>query len=160
MKRTINEKEHNINPSANLSGANLSSANLSGADLHGANLSGTDLHGADLSGAKNIPPLAAAQLAIIPAGTLVVYKKCTEGIVILQIPAKAKRSNATGRKCRAEYALVLTTPSHKPAHSQYDPTCTYTEGETVHPATWDANRWKECGSGIHFFLTQEEANAY
>ena len=45
---------------------------------------------------------------IVPEGELVGWKKLWEGkIARLRIPAEAKRSNATGRKCRAEFAVVL-----------------------------------------------------
>ena len=150
---------------ANLSGANLSGANLYMADLSRANLSGaylsrTNLFEATLSSTKNIPTLLSAQLTIVPQGTLLVYKKCIEGIVTLKIPTHAKRSNATTRKCRAEYAVVINTPEHKPARSRFDIDFLYEEGKTVRADIWDDNRWNECSGGIHFFLTKEEAEAY
>ncbi len=149
---------------AALTGAVLTDAALTGADLRhadltGAVLTGAVLTGADLTSAK-IPPLAAAQTSICPDGILTVYKKCREGIVTLQIPANAARSNATGRKCRAEYADVLETPNHEPAHSQHDSSFQYVEGKTVRPAEWCADRWQECAGGIHFFLTRIEAENY
>jgi len=57
MKRTINGKEYNIEPGANLQGANLygadlKQANLYGADLKQANLQGAYLQGAYLQGAN------------------------------------------------------------------------------------------------------------
>ena len=150
---------------ANLSGADLSAADLRGAYLRGANLRGADLRGANLSGAnlsgaKNIPSLAAAQASICAEGALIGYKKTARGIVKLQIPADAARSNATGRKCRAEFALVLETPDHEPAVSSHDSGFIYREGETVRPHEWCTDRWQECAGGIHFFLTRIEAENY
>ena len=150
---------------ANLSDANLRDANLSDAYLRGANLSdaylrGANLRGADLRGAKNIPAIVAAQTNICAQGTLRVYKKAREGIVILEIPANAARSNATGRKCRAEFAVVISTPDDKLAHSSHDSTFTYCPGAVVRPDAWCTDRWQECASGIHFFLTREEAEQY
>jgi hypothetical protein len=105
---------------ANLSGANLSGADLSGADLSGAvlrsadlsradlsradlsgaDLSRADLSRADLSGAKNIPDYVRAVTCILPDGPIIGWKKCNDGVIVkMQIPAKAKRSNATGREC-------------------------------------------------------------
>ena len=52
MKKTINNVEVDISPSADLRGANLRGANLYGADLYGADLYGADLYGANLSGAN------------------------------------------------------------------------------------------------------------
>ena len=151
---------------AYLEGANLTGAYLTGANLTGANLRGANLTGANLTGAKGIPLLVEKQLSITTPDTKIVYKKCNEGVVVLELPANAARSNATGRKCRAEYAIVLSLPEVKgkeieEAHSLYDPSFVYRKGETVHPLTpWCEDRWQECASGIHFFLTREEAEAF
>ena len=120
-----------------------------------------NLHGADLHGAKNIPELIAAQLSILADGALIVYKKCIEGIVTLRIPVDASRSNATGRKCRASKAVVISTPGGKAAHSRHAESFTYIPGATVATRQpFDTDRWNECGSGIHFFLSKIEAEKY
>ena len=157
--------------SANLSGANLSGVNLSRADLSRADLSSADLSGADLSGvnlsranlrgAKNAE-YAAAITCIVPEGTLIGWKKLAGGMIAkLEIPAEAKRSNATERKCRAEFAKVLAIydGDHEvmSGYSQYDNNFIYTVGQTVRPDKWDENRWAECSNGIHFFITRLEA---
>ena len=136
---------------ADLRGTNLRYANLRDADSSGANLSD-----ADLSGAK-IDALTSARLAIVPEGTIIGWKKLAGGIICkLEIPTDAKRSNATGRKCRANMAKVLDGKGV----SQYDPSFSYEPGKTVVCNKWDPDRWVECGGGIHFFLTREEAEAY
>ena len=179
----INGKEFNINPGADLRSANLYNANLRGADLRdvnlrGANLNYADLCGADLScadlrsanlnyadlrganlrGANNIPLLTAAQLNICAEGDIIGYKKLNSGkICKILIPQDAKRSNATTRKCRAEYAIVLEGEGV----SQHDSNFTYKVGETIRPTEpFCEDRWQECASGIHFFLTREEAENY
>ena len=146
---------------ADLSEADLSGADLSRANLLGANLSGANLSRANLSVAKNIPPLP--WTTIVPEGDLIVYKKINvptgTAIAKLLIPKEAKRSNATGRKCRAEWAIVLECP--KEAVSQYDSSFKYEMGTTIRPKNgWDDNRWNECAPGIHFFLTRQEAEEY
>jgi uncharacterized protein YjbI with pentapeptide repeats len=142
---------------ADLSNADLSYAVLRGADLHDADLSYANLSGAVLRGAENIPALAAAQLAILSDGEIFGYKKLANGSVAkLRIPADAQRSNATGRKCRCDFADVLEGEGH----SQHDPDFYYRVGERVQCHEWDPDRWSECGGGIHFFLTREEAEAY
>ena len=146
---------------ADLSRADLSRADLSGADLSRADLSRADLSGANLSGAKN----AALSLAmtIVPAqGDLVAWKKLREGVAELRIPREARRSNATGRKCRAEYAVVVSLPDGcEVGHSLHDGTFEYRVGETVQPREpWCEDRWQECASGIHFYITREEAEAH
>ena len=148
---------------ANLRGANLRGADLRDADLRGANLSGADLRDADLSGAKNVPDYVTAITSIVSEGDLVVYKQLQHGdIATLKIPASARRSNATGRKCRAEYAEVLAIQdldgnAKECGVSRYDFRFVYRVGETVHPHEWCEDRWQECAGGIHFYLTRHEA---
>jgi uncharacterized protein YjbI with pentapeptide repeats len=149
---------------ANLSGANLFRANLSRADLSGSNLSGADLSGANLYGANlynaMLDEIASARLSIVPQeGAFVAFKKIHEGIVKLLIPETAKRSNATERKCRASEVIVLELPPGIACgHSLHDWNFTYTRGCTVKPKEdFCEDRWQECGSGIHFYLTREEA---
>ena len=153
---------------ADLRGANLSYADLRGADLRDANLSGADLsdadlRGADLRGAENVPDYVTAITSIVSEGDLVVYKQLQHGdIATLKIPASARRSNATGRKCRAEYAEVLAIQdldgnAKECGGSRYDGGFVYRVGETVHPHEWCEDRWQECAGGIHFYLTRYEA---
>ena len=154
-----NLREANLRE-ADLSGANLSEANLSEAYLSGANLSG-----ANLRGAKNAD-LAWALTIVAPQGDLVAWKKVktpddTPCIVKLKIPAEAKRSNATGRKCRAEWAEVLEVIGAEYAISKgHGPDTEYRPGQIVRPDSWDDDRWEECSHGIHFFITREEAEAW
>jgi hypothetical protein len=154
---------------ADLSGANLFGANLFGADLSRAKLFGANLFGADLSraklfGAENVE-LAIAMTVITPQGDLIGWKKCRAEtgfcIVKLHIPADAKRSNASGRKCRAEYAKVIEVIGAEKGLSHYDDGKTeYIAGAEIRPDRFDENRWDECSNGIHFFITREEAEAY
>jgi hypothetical protein len=146
---------------ANLYGANLRGADLRGADLYGADLSGADLYGADLYGAKNAE-LVWAQTSIVPDhGPLFGWKICENNVLVrLFIPSKARRSNATGRKCRAERAKVLEVIGAEIGISKHDSTFTYKTGQWVRADKWDENRWEECSGGIHFFLTRIEAENY
>jgi hypothetical protein len=142
---------------ADLRGADLRDANLRDADLRGADLRDANLYGANLRGA-NLPDLVVAQLSILPEGDLIGYKKLSGDVICrIKIPADAKRSNATGRKCRAEYAIVLEGEGF----SKHDNKFKYVVGETVRPRkAWCEDRWQECDSGIHFFLTKIEAENY
>jgi Family of unknown function (DUF5758)/Pentapeptide repeats (8 copies) len=159
-------------PVANLFGANLAGANLAGAYLAGADLSGANLSEADLSGAylhmanlsrvKNAELSMARTLIVPESGSFVGWKKCSYGVLVkVGIPSSAKRSNATGRKCRADKVEVLEiTGGHKAAVSTYDANFVYTLGKIVTCDRWEENRWVECGGGIHFFLTRVEAENY
>jgi hypothetical protein len=156
---------------ADLSRAVLSGADLSRADLSGANLSGADLSGAVLSRAKNIPDYVQAVTSILPDGPIIGWKKCNDGVIVkMQIPAKAKRSNATGRKCRAEYVKVLAlydcssetklAADTVAVTSAHGPTTEYRKGHIVKPDSFDEDRWKECSHGVHFFISRLEAEEY
>ena len=159
--------------SANLRSANLSGANLYGADLYGADLYGADLYGADLrsanlsganlSGAKNAELVIARTLIVPESGQFVGWKKCRDGVIVkLGIPSSAKRSNASGRKCRAEYAKVLEIfgSDGKTAVSSHDSNFVYKLGKIARPDKWEEDRWQECAGGIHFFITRIEAENY
>ena len=151
---------------ADLSGAYLSGANLSHAKLSGANMTGAYLYGADMSGANmtgtSNADLLFAQLSIVPEHVpFFAWKKCRDKVLVrLFIPSKAKRSNATGRKCRAERAKVLEVIGAEVGVSLHDKNFTYKVGQWVRADKWDDNRWNECSSGIHFFLTRVEAENY
>ena len=151
---------------ADLQGADLYGANLRGADLYGADLRGADLRGADLWGAKNVPFLP--WTIIVPeCGSFVGWKKVGAYIIKLKILDDAKRSNATGRKCRCSAAEVLEIQNLDGTKSDIDrihnDNCCgadYIVGEIVTPDSFDDDRWNECSHGIHFFITRQEAVEY
>ena len=148
---------------ANLRGANLDGANLEGANLWGANLWGANLRGANLKGAKNVKfPIACPE-----EGEFIAFKKASGYIVTLKITADAKRSSATGRKCRCSKAEVvsITTLDGKDSginevKSSYDKNFIYKIGEIVEVDNFCEDRWNECSAGIHFFITRQEAVDY
>ena len=149
-----------------LQSTNLQNANLDGANLQNANLRDADLRGADLSGAKNIPDLS--WTSIVPeCGSFIGWKKVGKFIIKLKILESAKRSNATGRKCRCSAAEVLeiqyldgTKAGFNKIHNNRFCGADYIVGEIVTPDSFDDNRWNECSNGIHFFITRQEAVDY
>lgn len=149
---------------ANLRGANLREAILQGANLYGANLHGANLREAELKGAYNIPFVP---MACPDTGTFVAWKKANGCIVKLEIPADARRSSATGRKCRCDKAKVIEiqeldgSPSElTEVASGYDRNFVYRVGEIAEEPKYNENRWKECAPGIHFFINRQEAVDY
>ena len=118
--------------SANLRSADLYGANLRSANLYRANLRSADLSGANLSGAKNTEK-AYQQTTIVPEfGPFHGWKKCQNNVLIqVAVGAKAKRSNATGRKCRAEYVKVLQVIGAEVGISKYDNKTEYRDGQDV-----------------------------
>ena len=146
---------------ANLRGANLRGADLRGANLCGANLRGADLHGADLRGAKG------CYLSCPTEGSFIGWKKASGHIVKLRIPEDARRSSATGHKCRCDKAYVMeiqnmdgTKATEDTVRSDHDKNFVYTVGATVEVPDFDDNMWSECAPGIHFFIDRRAAVEY
>ena len=148
---------------ADLYEADLRGANLKRANLRWANLKGANLYEADLSEAKIDWPLICPE-----KGSFIGYKKCRGGLIVeLEIPEDALRSSATTRKCRCSKAKVLSITNldgskseSTEAASNRDSSFVYKVGETVEVTNFDPNRWNECSTGIHFFVTREEAEKY
>lgn len=147
---------------AYLRGADLSDADLSGANLRGADLTGACLRGANLRGAKNVPFIP---MACPDTGSFVGWKKADGGLIVkLLIPEDARRSSATGRKCRCDKAKVLAIENPDGTASSVTRVASiralgffYTVGETVEEPDYCTDRFKECAEGIHFYINRQEA---
>ena len=161
---------------ADLRGANLYGANLREADLRGANLYGADLREADLCGANlygadlreaDHNEGTAFLLSQCPDGAFIGYKKASSHIVKLLVPEDAKRSSATTLKCRCSKAKVLeiqnldgSKSDLKAVPSDRDENFIYVVGKEKEVEDFDEDRWNECSTGIHFFISREMAVKY
>lgn len=153
---------------ANLSGANMKSANLWNADLSGANLSGANLSDAYLKGANLWDAKIDFHIVCPEKGSFIAFKKVKDDYIVeLLIPEDARRCSATSNKCRCDKAKVLsitklngTSDGVDTVYSKYDETFVYKIGEIVEVKDFDDNRWNECSTGIHFFITRQEAVNY
>jgi len=162
---------------ANLRRANLRRADLSGADLSGANLSGANLSVADLRRADlrradlseiHISESTGFILSQCPMeGSFVAWKTANKKIVKLQICEDAKRSSATTLKCRCSKSLTLAIENMDGSESglseiasDRDSMFIYRIGEINEIPDFDENRFNECSSGIHFFISREMAVQY
>lgn len=175
---------------ADLTGLKLCGANLSGADLHGANLHGADLREANLGGADfrwaNLDEanLREANLSgvrlefaiinnsildekesyrkgVILKDAIIGYKKCREAkIVTIEIPKGAIVFCINGSKCRTNKAIVKEISDGDIAISVHDKDFTYRVGNEIEIENFNLNPSVNCGSGIHFFKTKEEAKDY
>lgn len=151
---------------ADLCNADLRGANLCDADLRGANLRGANLYGADLRGA-NLRDAKGCYLSCPAEGSFIGWKKASGHIVKLRIPEDARRSSATGHKCRCDKAYVMeiqnmdgTRATEDTVRSDHDKDFVYTVGATVEVPDFDDNRWSECAPGIHFFIDRRAAVEY
>lgn len=166
--RGANLREANLRYT-NFAEAILRDANFRGAELIGVDLRYANLLGADLRGA-NFAAVIYTGTALNPQcpeeDSFTAWKKlANDDVAKLLIPEDAKRSSATSRKCRASKAVVLAIYNKRgeeisEGRSRYDSEFIYRVGETVYPDKWDEDRWNECSSGIHFFLTRREAEEY
>lgn len=151
---------------ADLRGAYLYGADLRGADLCDADLRGANLRDADLCGVRYNEQTAYYAMQCPEKGAYIGYKKAEGKIVELEIQADAKRSSATTRKCRASKAKVLSITSidgkehFEEAKSSRDQSFVYRVGKTVEVKDFDDDRWNECSTGIHHFITRQEAVLY
>lgn len=152
---------------ANLSGANLRGANLSGTYISGANLSWACLSRANLSGAY-YNEVTSFFLSQCPSeGSFIAWKKASEYVVKLRVTENAKRSSATTLKCRCSEAEVLdiqdlegNSVETREVKSNQDSSFVYRVGEIVKVDDFDEDRWNECSTGIHFFISREMAVKY
>ena len=151
---------------ANLSHAQLTESDLTSADLSYANLMGANLHLAILDNVRYNECTSFFALQCPEKGSFIGYKKSRGKIVELLITEDSKRSNATTRKCRCSKAKVLSitnvsnTKEYDKVASDYDKNFIYRVGEIVEVKDFDEDRWVECSTGIHFFLTRDEAVRY
>lgn len=162
--------------STNLTNANLRYANLKNTNLENVNLTGADLFCAKLANIKYNEQTAFFALCCPEEGAFIAYKKASlkkiscsgkaAVIVKILVTEDAKRSSATTRKCRCSKAKVLSITSidgqteFSKAYSYRDCNFVYRVGEIVEVNDFDENRWNECSTGIHFFVTRDEAVNY
>ena len=151
---------------ANLTRANLTDANLTCADLTYADLTRANLRDADLTDANLNNCIISYPLNCPEVGSFVGWKKARGLIVKLEICEDALRSSSTTRKCRCSKAKVLAieTPNGESGPSKVassrDENFIYCVGDIVEVNDFDVNRWEECSTGIHFFITRDEAVGY
>lgn len=158
--------------SANLNYADLEGSALRGADMRdcnirGANLFSAVLEKADLRGCLSDENTRFFRLYCPESGPFVGYKKCcNDRIVELLIPADAKRTSATRNSCRCSKAKVMVIKSidcseyFDEAWSLVNEGFVYRKGEWVEVADFDEDRWNDSTTGIHFWMTREDAIMY
>lgn len=151
--------------------ARLFKVNLKYANIRYANFCGASLDNMSLRKIGYNEETAFFALQCPEEGSFIGYKKAKNAggefvIVKLQITEDAKRSSATSRKCRCSKAKVLSITSidgeieYDLAFSEYDPNFVYKVGEIVEVTNFNEDRWNECSTGIHFFITRDEAVQY
>ena len=159
---------------ADLKNADLRFSNLSNTDLNDTNLSNVNLRYTDLNNTKYNHLTSFFALQCPEKGSFVAYKKAlsiennneVEVIVELLVMEDSERSSATSRKCRFSHTKTLSITSldgkinYSIAHSMKYSDFIYEVGKENTVDDFDKNRWNECSTGIHGFITREEAVNY
>lgn len=141
---------------ANLEGADLIGADLIGADLTGAILEGANLTGVDLYGAI-LDAKEKYRLGIILSKARIGYKKLHNGSICkILVPRGAVVFCISGSKCRTNKCVVLEGKGV----SRYDEQTEYKVGKKFEIKDFNLMYNVECGTGIHFFWSREEAEHY
>ena len=164
LNKIVENHQHWLNEDCN--GWEKMRANLNCADLREANLSYADLNCADLSEVKYNHLTSFLSLQCPEEGSYIGYKKSDNKIVELRIEEDSKRSSATSRKCRASKVTVLSITSidgkeeFQKSKNTGKYSFTYEIGKTYEVKDFDEDRWNECSTGIHFFITRDETVRY
>ena len=158
---------------ANLKDADLKNAYLKNADLRHTNLKGAEFNYSNLAnvfldGAKG--NLIEYQKGKILTEDIIGYKVCDKDvwgaelpknkvIVTLKIPRGAIVFSINGYKCRTNRAKVIAIEGTDRAYSTFN-NMSYYVGDEFNIYNFNCQYNIECGEGIHFFMTREDALKY
>lgn len=152
---------------AQLSGTCMRGCDMQGCDICGANLYAAVLENANLREVKSDENTKWFRMHCPEKGAILGYKKCVnDRIVQLLIPADAKRTSATMPSCRCSKAKVLTIKSfdvaeeYEEAWSLVDENFVYRKGQWAEVEDFNEDRWFDSTTGIHFWMSREEAMRY
>lgn len=169
---------------ANLYEANFSEARLYNTDFVGANLCGVDFDGTHFTGINFFKSkiynanfnncnfgycttieyadgkLTEYRRGKILTEDIIGYKKCQDDVIVtLKIPRGAIVFSINGTKCRTNKAKVIAIDGAKKAISHFNK-MSYYEGDEFTIYDFNCTYNDQCGEGIHFFMTREEAERY
>lgn len=142
-------------------------SNLEGADLRGADIFCSNLEDTGLDGVITDDTTKHFKMKCPETGPFIGWKTCFNmRLVMLLIPADARRTSSTMNTCRCDKAKVLkiTNPDESvkfdEAVSFVDGDFVYRTGEMAYAKGFNPDRWRDSTGGIHFFLSKEEALGY
>ncbi|MDR1800587.1 MAG: pentapeptide repeat-containing protein [Lachnospiraceae bacterium] len=152
---------------ADISASIFRHCDFSNSNMEGANLFRSVFEFANMDNIKIDDNTKYFKMRCPEKGAFVGYKRCfNDAVVMLLIPADAKRSSATHNSCRCDKAKVLQIQSFdgkvnlKEAWSVVDENFVYRVGEYVSVPDFNEDRWRDSTTGIHFWMTREEAYSY
>ena len=161
---------------SNFSNANLFDANFVKAGIVNSNFKESKLHdtiftrarigNTNFKEAKTNHTTTGLYSSCPEEGSFIGFKKANGCLVKLKILSDARRSSATGYKCRCDKAKVLkitdlkTGEEVKEIASNFDISFIYKVGKIVEEPNYNENKWEECAEGIHFFLNKDLAKKW
>lgn len=150
---------------AHLEGANLLDAHFENADLRCADLEGADMTCADFEYAIIDRALLDKgeeyRRGVVLSEPIRGWKKCEGNVIVeLEIPKGAVVFCINGMKCRTNRAKVISLSRGTIARSIRDNSFTYEVGKEIEILNFDMSYNVECSSGIHFFKSEDDAEAY
>lgn len=153
--------------------ADLREAILRYIDFGHADIRGADLYAAVLEYSQTDDIIADDTTKwwkmICPEEGPFIAWKCTiePRVVMLLVPADAKRVSSTMQTGRCSKAKVLSiksideTESFTWGQSTVDPDFYYEVGKMMYPANgFEESRWRDSSEGIHFFMERQQAIDY
>ena len=148
---------------ASLENANLENANLENANLYNANLENANLENANLRYA-NLDEQEQIKKGKIIDKKVIVFKKCQQKIVELELQIGSIVFSINNKKCRTNKAKVISIDGSKEKglkiESNYDSSFIYEVGKMVEVKDFDLMYNVECSTGIHFFFNREDAEKW
>lgn len=150
----------------NFTGVNFTSANFTRANFTRANFADTNFTGTNTNITINELTLF-IEIVCPSEGSFIGWKKAKNYIVKLKICEDALRSSATSHKCRCSKVEVLAIENidKSPCEitsisSDFNRNFIYEVGKIIEVKDFDTNRWNECSTGIHFFISRKLAECY
>ncbi|MDR1017813.1 MAG: pentapeptide repeat-containing protein [Lachnospiraceae bacterium] len=169
--------KHGCFTGSNLKNCNFRNANLVEADLRRIDISGSDftdadmrftaLEGADMSNIIVTDGTNGMHMLCPEEGAFIGWKVCFDyRIVMLLVPADAKRRNGTSLEIRVDKAKVMTITSvdykenFDEAMSYVDQDFFYKKGQWVFANNFDDRRFVDSAGGIHIWMDRQAAVDY
>lgn len=157
-----------------LCGCNARGCSFRYQDMSGIDLSGANIYASVLEDAINPDKVIIDdetrwyRMTCPEEGPFIAWKCCTDlRVVMLLVPADAKRCMATMETGRVSKAKVLSiksideTENYTWAQSTVDQDFYYEVGKWVEPANgFQEDRWKDSSPGVHFFMDRQQCVDY
>ena len=147
---------------ANMTSMEVTESQILDSDIFGADLYDACFHNSKLEDVKYDKSTRWYEMHCPEKGEFIGYKKLRGGIIAtLLIPEDALRASGTTGDCRCSKALVTAlSDGATVGHNFSFPELEYRLGEWVVADGFNPDRWTMHSNGIHFFMTEREAQMY